>query len=173
MQMRHGFTLVEMLIVVVLLGILATLVVPKFASASDDAKETQVLTDTQTIRGLIQLYTVHHNGRAPHLDENGSAAHAHFRDRLLQKTDQNGKLNPAGAFGPYLKIWPANSYMEGEKAKEVMIGAARYPPGDESTGWYYSTTTELFWPNSKQSGRELVPLVKLGAAAVELPGSGG
>lgn len=173
MQMRHGFTLVEILIVVVLLGILATLVVPRFAGAADEAKEAQVLTDTQTIRGLIQLYTVHHNGRAPHLDENGSPAHAQFRDRLLQKTDQNGKLNPAGAFGPYLRTWPVNSYMEGDKAKEVKIGAARYPPGDESTGWYFSTKTRLFWPNSKQSGKELVPLIKLGATAAELPGFGG
>jgi len=173
MQMRDGFTLVEILIVIVLLGILATLVVPKFAGAADEAKESQVLTDTQTTRSMIQLYTVHHNGRAPHLDENGNPAHAQFCDRLLQKTDQNGKLNPAGAFGPYLRTWPANSYMEGEKAKEVKIGVAKYPPGDQSTGWYYSTTTELFWPNSKQNGKELIPLIKLGAATAELPAFGG
>ena len=36
---RRGFTLVELLIVVVILGILATIVIPQFSNASQQARE--------------------------------------------------------------------------------------------------------------------------------------
>jgi|TARA_B100000959_G_scaffold286307_1_gene364404 general secretion pathway protein G len=53
---RRGFTLIEILIVVVILGILAAVVVPQFTNAADDANDAAVRTQLQTIRGQIELY---------------------------------------------------------------------------------------------------------------------
>ncbi len=53
---RYGFTLIEILIVVVILGILAAVVVPQFTNAADDANDAAVRSQLQTLRGQIELF---------------------------------------------------------------------------------------------------------------------
>ncbi len=55
-RMKKAFTLIEILIVVVLLGILAAIVIPQFSDASDEAKIAAQDSDMHTLRGQIQLY---------------------------------------------------------------------------------------------------------------------
>lgn len=62
-----AFTLVEILIVVVILGILAAIVVPQFTSASQEAQASNVASQLQTVRNQIELYRVRHNGAYPDL----------------------------------------------------------------------------------------------------------
>ena len=57
---NRGFTLVEILIVVVILGILAAIVIPQFSNASEEAAYSRIKTDLQTVRSQIQLYRVQH-----------------------------------------------------------------------------------------------------------------
>ena len=64
-KQRRGFTLVEVLIVVVILGILAATVLPQFTSANDDAKESALVQDLQTIRAQVQLYKFQHENTYP------------------------------------------------------------------------------------------------------------
>ena len=53
---RHGFTLIEILIVVVILGILASIVIPHFTNASDQAAVSQARTQLQAMRSQCQLF---------------------------------------------------------------------------------------------------------------------
>jgi prepilin-type N-terminal cleavage/methylation domain-containing protein len=53
---RRAFTLIEILIVVVILGILAAVVVPQFTNAADDANNAAVRSQLQTLRGQIELF---------------------------------------------------------------------------------------------------------------------
>lgn len=53
---RRAFTLVEILIVVVILGILAAVVVPQFTGAADDANDATVRSQLQTLRSQVELY---------------------------------------------------------------------------------------------------------------------
>jgi len=71
-KVRSGFTLVEILIVVVILGILAAIVIPHFADADDTARDSQIKTDIQTVRRVVELYKAQHDGKPPHLSESGA-----------------------------------------------------------------------------------------------------
>src|SRR5881409_3704839 len=62
---KTGFTLVEILIVVVILGILAAIVIPQFTSASEEAQVGNVQTQLQTLRSQIELFRVRNNANPP------------------------------------------------------------------------------------------------------------
>ncbi|MEQ8659776.1 MAG: prepilin-type N-terminal cleavage/methylation domain-containing protein, partial [Gammaproteobacteria bacterium] len=55
-----GFTLVELLIVVIILAILAAIVVPQFSSATDDAKLSSLDTTLANVRAAVDLYYQQH-----------------------------------------------------------------------------------------------------------------
>ena len=60
---RAGFTLVEILIVVVILGILAVIAIPRFSGAAGKAGSVAVRSQLVTMRGQIEVWRVR-NGRA-------------------------------------------------------------------------------------------------------------
>jgi len=62
---RTGFTLVEILIVVVILGILAAIVVPQFTNASNEAIKGALQTQLQTINSQVELFRVRNQGDYP------------------------------------------------------------------------------------------------------------
>ena len=97
----RGYTLVEILIVVVILGILATIVLPQFGSASQEARRKGgVTSQLQTIRSQIELYKLQHGDQLPPLLTNW--------DCLTTRTDRTGGTSGTLAFGPYLQAIPKN-----------------------------------------------------------------
>ena len=64
---RRAFTLIEILIVVVILGILAAIVLPKFVGAADDSVDANLRTQLRILRTQIELYRVK-NFVDPNLD---------------------------------------------------------------------------------------------------------
>jgi general secretion pathway protein G len=90
-----GFTLVEILIVVIILGILAAIVIPQFTNASQNARESSLQSTLQTLRGQIQLYKLQHGDALPDLTSNWNL--------LTTVTTYNGQN-----FGPYMQSPPVN-----------------------------------------------------------------
>jgi prepilin-type N-terminal cleavage/methylation domain-containing protein len=60
-----GFTLIEILIVVVVLGILAALTVPQFSNATSQAEDAAAHSQLNILRGQMALYWVHEGPDAP------------------------------------------------------------------------------------------------------------
>jgi general secretion pathway protein G len=98
---KSGFTLVEILIVVIILGILAAIVIPQFTNASQDARESALLSQLQTLRSQIELYKLQHMDVLPDLVTNWNP--------MTTKTDISGaaSVNP-NDFGPYMQSAPTN-----------------------------------------------------------------
>ncbi|OHB45682.1 MAG: hypothetical protein A2178_04110, partial [Planctomycetes bacterium GWC2_49_10] len=133
--MKRGFTLVEILIVVVILGILAAIVIPQFTEASSEAKVSSLVSNLQTVRSQIELYKIQHNDKLP------TELGIDFVDALTQKSDQDGTLNATGKYGPYLQKMPANPFIDdANNAVAVKIGAATDTPGTGTEGWFFNTT---------------------------------
>lgn len=55
-QKQKGFTLIELMVVLVIIGVLAALVVPNVLSRTDDAKITAAKTDISALMSLLKLY---------------------------------------------------------------------------------------------------------------------
>lgn len=134
-RMKKGFTLVEILIVVVILGILAAIVIPQFSSASEEASINRVAQDLQTVRSQIQLYKIQHFGRVPDADR----FLGHMTGYTLKTTartadDTTTTASTAGALGPYLQQIPSNPFVVEAEAKNTAGGTGgwNYDPSDGS-----------------------------------------
>ena len=126
---KKGFTLIEILIVVIILGILAAIVIPQFTSASTEAREGNLKSQLQTLRSQIALYKLQHRDVAP---PTGNA----FWTAMTSKTDDTGVVNTNATlnkYGPYYDAAVVNPLTNSHA-----VGAAA---GDANTGWAYDATT--------------------------------
>lgn len=126
---RKAFTLVELLIVVIILGILAAVVIPQFSDASGDAQMSSLTTNLATIRGQIELYKLQHSGVYP--------KSATFVDQMTKKTNADGTTTGTPTLGPYLQSIPKNPYTNAN-----VIG----------TDWTYNETTGEFKAAAPHAG---------------------
>jgi len=143
-----GYTIVEVLIVVVILAILAMVVAPHISSATKQTRDSAASTDVQTLQKLIELYKLQHDGRGPHLDDKGKQQTSQFVSRMTKRTDRDGKIDKDGECGPYLDEWPANPFVKPSKARTIEFGTDPTPPMDGKAGWYYNTDTCQIFLNS-------------------------
>ncbi len=58
---RRGFTLIELMIVIVILGLLAALVAPKFLKRGEEAKVTTTQVQMKNIEQALKLYKLHNS----------------------------------------------------------------------------------------------------------------
>ena len=136
--MAKGFTLVEILIVVVILGILAAIVVPQFTNAANEARQGNVETQTSTLENQLELYAAQNNGNYPTVAQ-------------LNADPADGSTNGWSVMidGDYIKEAPSNPYAPAANAFTVTnsnaansaAADAEANAGDGSQGWYYNPNT--------------------------------
>jgi len=110
---QSGFTLMEILIVVILLGILAMVVIPQITVSSEDTKVSTLQSNLSQLRSLIEIYYAQHNETYPGMvdDSDGigppSDAAAAFVNQLTLYTKPSGQASKTDKanfqLGPYIK----------------------------------------------------------------------
>ncbi|MBC24315.1 MAG: hypothetical protein CMJ32_10425 [Phycisphaerae bacterium] len=100
----RGFTLIEILIVVVILGILAAIVIPQFTDAAQDANVSSARSQLQSMRSQIELYRVQNNGQMPGASSgsNGAAPWGSMIDDSLIRSAPNWPLG-------FVESWSATT----------------------------------------------------------------
>jgi general secretion pathway protein G len=130
---QSGFTLVELLIVVIILGILAAVVIPQFNTAAAESKEAALASNLATIRQAVELYKVQHNDTFP------TSA---IVDELTKQTDVDGTVSATGKYGPYIRnAFPADPI---NSLDTVTTGATMPAAAAGAAGWVYCTANGEF-----------------------------
>ena len=141
-----GFTLVEILIVVIILGILAAIVIPQFTEASNDARVSALVSDLQTVRSQVELYKIQHLDDFPGT-VNGTWTIGNFVTHLNGKTDINGQAGVT--LGPYLQKFPTNPFNTSAAVRDA-TGASDPNTESGTEGWWFNSTTGCFGANTTE-----------------------
>lgn len=125
---RSAFTLVEILIVVVILGIVAALVVPQFMDATQEASMKTAVHEVQKLRRAIEVYQVRNENVLPDVVQG---------DRTWGSLVLNN--------GEYLKNAPVNPYVGDPNKGVIVFGNAPDNAYHTNYGWIYDPNTGEVW----------------------------
>lgn len=150
---RSAFTLVEILIVVVILGILAVVVIPTFASCTSAARDSCLAQDLAMIKRMVLVYKAQHMETAPGYpsgDKTAAPTEDAFMAQVTLASDASGATAAKGTagykYGPYMERVPENPY---NKLRTIrLLGDAEEFPAaaDDSYGWIYKPATQEVRP---------------------------
>ena len=124
-----GFSMLELVIVIVILGIVAAIAVPRLSRGSQGAAEASLTQNLSVLRGALELYRVEHDGTLPPQDD--------IQIALCGYSNSTGDSfvaieDPAHTLGPYLGSSPPPLPV-GDKKGNTAI----HKDGGGDTGWVY------------------------------------
>jgi prepilin-type N-terminal cleavage/methylation domain-containing protein len=175
-----GFSLVELLIVVIIIAILAAIVVPSFGNSAQEARESALNANLAAMRSAIEVYRAQHINRLPGTvattgtipndpcpsGQRGSAAQAGsaaFIEQMTKATDAQG--NTCGVadlnvyrFGPYLRNGVPKEPITDNATVTVFTDPVPIAPVSGAQGWAFNTQTGQFIANTTLEGMDRKPL---------------
>lgn len=179
---QRGFTLIEMIIVIILMGILAAVIVPQISLSTEDAKMSALKGQLATMRGAIEMYYIQHNNIYPGerlitgaaaAESDGDAATALLAQltqftvitgkAFTKKSDAETEAATSGSkvLGPYLKstTFPANPYNDANlaacTASEDDITDRTTVVTDPISGWRCYPKIGVFFANDSEDSAAL------------------
>ena len=151
MTANKGFTLVEILIVVIILGIIAAMIIPQFSSASESARAAMLMDDLRVMRSQLEVFKAQHNGVPPGFpdcDTTKIPTEPEMLDHITKSSNPAGATaainTPGYPYGPYMREIPANPF-NGKSSVRVLRASDVLPnsPTDQY-GWIYQPSTMMF-----------------------------
>ena len=131
---KSGFTLVELVIIIVVLGILAAIAIPKYQDISSDAKEAAC---RSALGGLRSGITIYYANQAV---QTGTAIWPALDSLQTIGTVMEQEI-------------PRNPYCtDTQYPDSVVLGATKGVVVGTTCGWAYNPATGEIWPNTNTSG---------------------
>ncbi len=144
----RGFTLVELLIVVLILGILATFVIPQFTSATQQARSNTLKDELRYLRTQVMVFKAQHQDVPPGYpggNPTGTPTAQSFADQMTRHSDLNCYTSSVAdsvfIYGPYLSQMPVNP-VNGLNTFLLVGNNQALPAADGTTGWIYKPQTQ-------------------------------
>jgi prepilin-type N-terminal cleavage/methylation domain-containing protein len=155
MKAARAFTLVEILVVVVLLGILAAVVIPSVARSGTTARESALASDLALLRRFVLIYRSQHLEVSPGYPNGNTAAPptgAAFVAQATLASKANGQTAARGTedfnYGPYLSRIPENPLNNLDTVRMVLNGASFPEDADGIYGWIFKPETGEIRPDN-------------------------
>lgn len=142
---RRGFTLVELLIVIIIIAVLAAVAIPKFASSSQRSKEGSLKSNLKIVRNAVEMFRADTGLTPATLDDltkpTGTGAPTQGYNNA---TTPALTAFPTGSFrGPYLQAVPADPVTGGTLGYSVAAATmGKVTPaatGTDSAGENFNT----------------------------------
>ena len=127
----RGFSMLELVIVIVILGIIAAIAIPRLSRGSEGAAEGALKADLRVLREALELYRAEHDGALPPGDKIDMALLGYSdRANTMFGVDEAGVLGII--YGPYVR-YPPPSLPVGRRKGAVGISIGT----DVWVGWVY------------------------------------
>jgi type II secretory pathway pseudopilin PulG len=138
LRSRLGFTIVELVIILVVLAIMAAIAIPRYNSVSSEAKESACKSALKNLRAGIYIYYTNRVIK-------GDSAHYPPCDSLMKV----GCIFPNGVpKNPFQNDrYAPDSIIETDQPRGVTIG--------DVGGWAYNPDTGDIWPNTDVVGENM------------------
>ena len=155
MKRASAFTLVEILVVVVLLGVLAAIVIPAVANSGTAARESTLAANLNLLRRFVLVYTSQHLEVAPGYPDGDSTAaptELAFENQAILSSNAGGETAARGTagyeYGPYLSKIPTNPFNNLDTIEMLANGEAFPAEADGSHGWICKPQTGEIKPDN-------------------------
>ena len=144
----RSFGLIELVIVVVIIGIIAAIALPRMSHGARNAGANALKANLSAIRSAFERYKAEHEGKSPML----SPAKKLTSFSNLAGTETSPTSDPANGivYGPYLRQIPPLPVGSRKGATGIyhFNGSGGSPPGGVATdGWWYSHVGDRIMAN--------------------------
>lgn len=150
---RFGFSLVELVIVIVIIGVIAAIAIPRMSRGASAAGESALVGNLAVLRNAIEMYATEHSGVFPGAKTDGMGGSANSAEALTNQLTKYSAADgscsetkdAAHPFGPYLrKGIPPAPVGTSQGSTVVKVDATTTPPAVSTTGgygWVYNPST--------------------------------
>lgn len=105
----YGFTLVELLVVMLVVGILMAIAVPSYFSVTADARKTNFCSSLAEIEKALQMYAVRHNGVYPDTISEDTILKSEYFSKIPKNPYTNQLMEPKSGSGEGSWTYTLNS----------------------------------------------------------------